>query len=226
MAGSSGMSRSTSSSELTGYPLQSVFLNVYDLHEATTFLAPLGCGLFHVGVEVHGREFRYGRGDAGNGVEENPPRVCPPHTFREQFVLGVTPLSRYRVEELIESLQVDPAWDACKYQVVTHNCLHFAQYLAQQLLPMSCRVSLQVQHCSSPHTDPSPIFFVGGTREKTVTGVDGTPATALSAEQLQLPSLIPSHVDRLSRFTARWAPGLVLRKIDSWDKASVAGQGI
>lgn len=222
ISGIDGLSRSTSSSQLTGYPVHTVFLNVYDLHESTSFLAPIGCGLFHAGVEVAGREYCYGRGEHGTGIDQNPPRVCPPHVFREQFVLGVTPLSRYAVEDLFEKLQRDPTWNANRYHLVKHNCVHFAQFVAQKLLPVSCRVSLQPRERSWSRSEggSSPIFYVGGTQETLLTKRDGSSTTALSATQVQLPSLIPPHVDRLSRFAEVWAPKALVNKLNDWDRAS------
>lgn len=223
------LGRTVSSSNLTGYPTQTVYLNVYDLHEVTSFLAPLGCGLFHAGVEVNGWEYHYGRGESGSGIGQNPPRLCPPHIFREQFVLGVTPLSLYRAEELLEAMQCDPVWDGARCHLVQHNCLHFANAVAEQLLPVSCRVHLQPRPSNAGGERAMHFYARGSTTEESSespTEGGGGPMP-LSAAEVQLPSLIPAHVDRLSRWMAHWVPRSVLAKLDKWDKVggSECGSG-
>eukprot|EP00435_Cladocopium_sp_Y103_P025232 s308_g6.t1 len=66
-------------------------------------------GAFHVGVEVFGMEWSYGRTfrDSRPGVVGLPPRKDPNHTFRQTVQLGCTPLSMEAVTELITELIED-----------------------------------------------------------------------------------------------------------------------
>lgn len=134
-----------------------VILNLYDITELNGFLAPMGIGAHHAGVQVYGLEFGFGGCPQGTGVMRNPPGFCPPHIPRERLVLGVTALSAAETSDVIRQLSQDPLWLGCTYHLLSHNCLHFAEVLVARLRP-----SIP----SEPHLQP--LFFVSQSADGSV----------------------------------------------------------
>ena len=62
-----------------------VKLNVYDLHVANEFVAAIGLGLYHSGVEIDGREYVFG---SGSGIADVAPRSAPNAIFRASIPMG------------------------------------------------------------------------------------------------------------------------------------------
>ncbi|XP_030954516.1 deSI-like protein At4g17486 isoform X4 [Quercus robur] len=55
-----------------------VVLNVYDLTPINNYMVWFGFGIFHSGIEVHGKEYGFGAHDfPASGVFEVEPRSCP-----------------------------------------------------------------------------------------------------------------------------------------------------
>ena len=73
-------------------PQVAVMVNVYDLSEVNEYARPLGIGIFHSGLVVHGREFSFGGHDyASSGIFETAPKAAPaPAIFREEVYVGTT----------------------------------------------------------------------------------------------------------------------------------------
>eukprot|EP01079_Euglenida_sp_SAG-EU17-18_P008893 gene8893-1595_t len=70
-----------------------VALNVYEICCLNEYLEPLGIGAYHTGVEVYGREYAFGKCDAGrSGIFFKPPG-CGIPGFKQRTLLGTTSLS-------------------------------------------------------------------------------------------------------------------------------------
>eukprot|EP00930_Biecheleria_cincta_P103785 TRINITY_DN9587_c0_g1_i1.p1 TRINITY_DN9587_c0_g1~~TRINITY_DN9587_c0_g1_i1.p1 ORF type:complete len:295 (+),score=35.05 TRINITY_DN9587_c0_g1_i1:88-972(+) len=128
-----GMARSMPSRQCSKEGELPVFLNIYDVSNQDAvkvlnnvmahWLAPDGVklGAFHTGVEVGGVEWSYGRTyrDSRPGIVGMPPRSDPHHSFR-QMVNAI-------ISEIIED------YPGQSYDVLRHNCCHFAEDFCQRL---------------------------------------------------------------------------------------------
>ncbi|KAG2760711.1 hypothetical protein PC129_g10664 [Phytophthora cactorum] len=110
-------------------PRTTVTLNIYDLVEANDFMAPLGLGIFHSGVEIAGEEFSYA---SGAGVFSSSPRQAPGAKFRESIDMGFFDGSSQEAHRLAYSLSPDFEGEA--YNLFTKNCNSYADALCQLLL--------------------------------------------------------------------------------------------
>lgn len=120
-----------------------VVLHVYDIGTSgggqvlNTLLRPLGTGAFHCGVEVYGWEWSYSfavRGRdiiQGTGIFCCRPRDCGGHTYSQSVIMGQSPMSEDDVVELIRRLEEE--WAVQDYDLLTHNCCHFANNLCIKL---------------------------------------------------------------------------------------------
>jgi len=121
-----------------------VFLNIYDVSKRDEvkmlntvlahWLAPVKFGgAFHVGVEVGGVEWSYGRTfrDTRPGIVGYPPRSDPQHSFRQAVHLGETQLSMEMVNNTIS--EIIEEYPGNSYDVLRHNCCHFAEDFCQRL---------------------------------------------------------------------------------------------
>ncbi|KAK0572131.1 hypothetical protein LWI29_026603 [Acer saccharum] len=85
--GSAKISCSTSQQQNV-YDTQ-VVLNVYDLTPINNYTYWVGFGIFHSGIEVHGKEYGFGAHDFPvSGVFEVEPKNCPGFFYRSSIVLG------------------------------------------------------------------------------------------------------------------------------------------
>ena len=86
-----------------------VCVNVYDLSEVNEYTRPLGFGIFHSGLVVHGREFSFGGHDyASSGIFETAPKAAPaPAIFREMVVVGTTEMNPGEVSNLVGDMDDD-----------------------------------------------------------------------------------------------------------------------
>ncbi|KAK9792019.1 hypothetical protein WJX73_000089 [Symbiochloris irregularis] len=117
-----------------------VQLHVYDvtaqhanaIKNFNTFGREVGMGgIFHGGVEVNQLEWSYGYAPSGSGVYSCKPKVNPMYAYRESVALGVTPLSASQVKAAIAKLR--KKWMGPEYELLTNNCLHFCDVLAEAL---------------------------------------------------------------------------------------------
>eukprot|EP00668_Euglena_longa_P036348 GGOE01046716.1.p1 GENE.GGOE01046716.1~~GGOE01046716.1.p1 ORF type:complete len:233 (+),score=79.88 GGOE01046716.1:63-761(+) len=107
-----------------------VFLNVYHIAPPGV-LDSLGLGLFHSGVELYGKEWSYGgTAEPVSGVFWVPPKSATPE-FKESIKLGDISLSGSQVAMLLDSMR--PWWMGPDYNLLTKNCNHFSEALAERL---------------------------------------------------------------------------------------------
>ena len=121
-----------------------VKLNIYDVSRRESvkmmnavlahWMAPVKLGgAFHVGVEVDGIEWSYGRTfrDSRPGVVGVPPRKDPNHSFRQTIPLGSARMSMEQLNKLITELIED--YPGRSYDVLRRNCCHFADDFCRRL---------------------------------------------------------------------------------------------
>ena len=119
-----------------------VILNIYDCSNSATvatvneYLKSMGKGgMFHAGIEVHGREYSFGGTRdphyRGTGIFTCPPKQCTQHHYRESVYLGDCELSRVQVAMVMLKMELD--WKARSYNLFRHNCCYFSKALAAEL---------------------------------------------------------------------------------------------
>uniref|UniRef100_A0A7S0F9U2 PPPDE domain-containing protein n=1 Tax=Pyrodinium bahamense TaxID=73915 RepID=A0A7S0F9U2_9DINO len=120
-------------SDALAYPTP-VTLHVYncgkssELMAANAVLRVLGTGAFHCGVEVHDREWGY----ESTGIFCCWPRQCTKHNYFESVPMGETFLTEGQVLDIIRELK-SAKWDDTGYDILEHNCCHFADALCRSL---------------------------------------------------------------------------------------------
>ncbi|CAJ2645863.1 deSI-like protein At4g17486 [Trifolium pratense] len=109
-----------------------VYLNVYDLTPINNYLYLFGFGIFHSGIEVHGKEYGFGAHEyPTSGVFEVEPRNCPGFIFRRSVLLGSTDMSLSEFRSFMERLSAKYHGDT--YHLIAKNCNHFTDDVCQQL---------------------------------------------------------------------------------------------
>ena len=124
------------------YSCSPVILNVYDASKNrkvqrinnTTKSFGYG-GIFHAGIEIHGREYSFGgtvnKKSKFTGVFQCAPKQCPMHHYRESVFLGDCELNSQQVENILKGLR--PKWIAASYNLFRKNCAFFSRDLAIEL---------------------------------------------------------------------------------------------
>lgn len=115
-----------------------VLLHVYDVGHSS-WIANLNSttsafgGVFHGGVEVHGREFSFGGCEQADlcGIFGCKPRGCVLHTYRETVYLGDCRLGRTQVSSILKAMKKD--WPGATYDMLRNNCCHFCNEFAIEL---------------------------------------------------------------------------------------------
>lgn len=133
--------------------------NVYHLGRWSAGLNSLvPQGAYHVGVEVCGLEWSYGMTNdpSATGVAVDEPRKNRDHVFFESIDLGITPLKRPEVQQLLEELR--RTWKGANYRLLGKNCLAFAEHLLMRLqvdrLPPWCTgLSNSLEHTTKAVAD-------------------------------------------------------------------------
>merc|ERR1719336_1840027 len=94
-----------------------VFLNLYDLTPLNRCLVPMGSGMLHSGIEVHGLEVAYGGRDSDeSGVFFAVPQESNDNTFACSVEIGKTHLSKAEIIALVQDIQ--PLYKAKEYDVL------------------------------------------------------------------------------------------------------------
>ncbi|CAA6673755.1 unnamed protein product [Spirodela intermedia] len=109
-----------------------VYLNVYDLTPINNYLYWLGLGVFHSGIEVHGKEYGFGAHELPtSGVFEVEPRRCPGFIYRRSLWLGSTDMSHEEFRSFLENFSGKYHGDS--YHLVAKNCNHFTDDVCMHL---------------------------------------------------------------------------------------------
>lgn len=109
-----------------------VYLNIYDLTPVNNYLYWFGLGIFHSGIEVHGKEYGFGAHEfPSSGVFEVEPKSCPGFIFRRSVCLGTTDMSHSDFRMFIEHLSGKYHGDT--YHLIAKNCNHFTDDVCTRL---------------------------------------------------------------------------------------------
>ncbi|XP_038880766.1 deSI-like protein At4g17486 isoform X1 [Benincasa hispida] len=110
-----------------------VVLNVYDLTPANNYSYWFGFGIFHSGIEVHGKEYGFGAHDfPASGVFEVEPKSCPGFIYRCSVTLGHFDMPPSEFRTFIETIASEYHGDT--YHLISKNCNHFTD-------DVSCRLT-------------------------------------------------------------------------------------
>nr|CCD13135.1 unnamed protein product [Trypanosoma congolense IL3000] len=191
-------------------PSSTVFLNVYDIVRSNNVLYYVGMGVHHTGVEVYGMEFAFGRCAGDTGVVQVEPKNTPPHTFREQLVLGTTKLTRGEVVALLQEFKGNrEQWSGYSYHLVRNNCNHFSGAFAKRLLPPDVRFETYQEMMMGNGSNDVVEIYDNGERE-TVQLSNGNSVT--------VPVLMPSWVNRLASSAEGILGSKLVDSLDDMDK--------
>ncbi|XP_004287362.1 PREDICTED: deSI-like protein At4g17486-like isoform 2 [Fragaria vesca subsp. vesca] len=109
-----------------------VVLNVYDLTPMNNYSVWFGLGIFHSGIEVHGKEYGFGAHDFPvSGVFEVEPKACPGFIYRCSISLGRINMSPTEFRTFIENVAAEYHGDT--YHLISKNCNHFTDDIACRL---------------------------------------------------------------------------------------------
>lgn len=109
-----------------------VVLNVYDLTPMNNYMIWFGLGIFHSGIEVHGKEYGFGAHDfPASGVFEVEPRMCPGFIYRRSITLGQTNMNPSEFRGFIENMASEYHGDT--YHLISKNCNHFTDDVSYRL---------------------------------------------------------------------------------------------
>ncbi|OIW19741.1 hypothetical protein TanjilG_18551 [Lupinus angustifolius] len=109
-----------------------VVLNVYDLTPINNYMYWFGVGIYHSGIQVHGKEYGFGAHDfPASGVFEVEPRTCPGFIYRTSITLGQTNMSASEFRTFIEIMSCKYHGDT--YHLISKNCNHFTDDVSFRL---------------------------------------------------------------------------------------------
>ncbi|CAI9780404.1 unnamed protein product [Fraxinus pennsylvanica] len=110
-----------------------VILNVYDLTPANQYSVWFGFGIFHSGIEVHGKEYGYGAHDFPiSGVFEVEPKSCPGFIYRCSVPLGHLNIPPSEFRTFIEGVASE--YHGNTYHLISKNCNHFTDDISKRLI--------------------------------------------------------------------------------------------
>jgi hypothetical protein len=113
-----------------------VFLNIYDLNPNNKSLRPIGLGMYHSGVAVHGVEYTFGQ----EGLGTHTPKNVTGAVFRESIELGETNMNEEQISYLARELGKE-GFKGSDYHFTKNNCNHYARGKHLHIL------NLKLQHC-------------------------------------------------------------------------------
>ncbi|XP_022899560.1 deSI-like protein At4g17486 isoform X2 [Olea europaea var. sylvestris] len=110
-----------------------VILNVYDLTPVNQYSVWFGFGVFHSGIEVHGKEYGFGAHDFPiSGVFEVEPKSCPGFIYRCSVPLGHLDMPPSEFRTFIEGVASE--YHGNTYHLISKNCNHFTDDISKRLL--------------------------------------------------------------------------------------------
>ncbi|MED6199459.1 hypothetical protein PIB30_076154 [Stylosanthes scabra] len=110
-----------------------VVLNVYDLTPINNYMYWFGLGIFHSGIQVHGKEYGFGAHDyPASGVFEVEPRNCPGFIYRTSITLGHINMNSSDFRTFIENMACEYHGDT--YHLISKNCNHFTDDVSLRLI--------------------------------------------------------------------------------------------
>ncbi|CAK7334778.1 unnamed protein product [Dovyalis caffra] len=132
MGAAENISSSSSENENLNDSETQVVLNVYDLTPLNQYTYWFGFGIFHSGIEVHGKEYGFGAHDFPvSGVFEVEPRSCPGFIYRCSIPLGSIKMPCSEFRTFIESAASQYHGDT--YHLISKNCNHFTDDISWRL---------------------------------------------------------------------------------------------
>ncbi|XP_065066575.1 deubiquitinase DESI2-like isoform X1 [Rhopilema esculentum] len=113
-----------------------VLLNVYDMYWLNEYTSSLGLGVYHSGIEIHGKEYAFGGHPFPfTGIFDMMPRdlaeLGEGFQFKEAIVLGFTDFSENDVCDIVEDL--GNKFQGPAYHLIKNNCNHFTMEFAKIL---------------------------------------------------------------------------------------------
>ncbi|KAK8520431.1 hypothetical protein V6N13_031118 [Hibiscus sabdariffa] len=109
-----------------------VVLHVYDLTHINNVSYWFGLGVYHSGIEVHGKEYGFGSHEFPvSGVFEVEPKNCPGFAYRRSIPLGSISIPLSEFTEFIE--KIASQYHGNSYNLVSKNCNHFTDDVARKL---------------------------------------------------------------------------------------------
>mmetsp|Transcript_89792 Transcript_89792/g.253235 ORF Transcript_89792/g.253235 Transcript_89792/m.253235 type:complete len:253 (-) Transcript_89792:131-889(-) len=117
-------------------PSPDVCVHVYDIGGGlvswvNTLMAPFGStGAYHVGVEVYGEEWSFGRSRSSQcekktGIQRTEPKAHPIHEYRETIHFGQTQMTAVEVQVKLNEMR--GIYLQSEYHFIRRNCITFAQ---------------------------------------------------------------------------------------------------
>jgi len=88
-------------------------------------------GVFHVGVEIHGKEWWFGACPFGTGVASSKPHAQTEHHFRQTLEMPSTQLSKVEIGSVLRALTAE--YTGPSYHLLRRNCVHFASEFCRRL---------------------------------------------------------------------------------------------
>mmetsp|Transcript_4745 Transcript_4745/g.11480 ORF Transcript_4745/g.11480 Transcript_4745/m.11480 type:complete len:223 (+) Transcript_4745:125-793(+) len=95
-----------------------VILHIYDLHNVTRLV---GLPIYHLGVEVYGREFYY----SVEGICTCQPAAHKVHVHKTSVALGWTERTSSQINNIVKKMMMED-WQRGSYNILTNNCQSFA----------------------------------------------------------------------------------------------------
>lgn len=113
-----------------------IVLNVYDMYWLNDYTSSIGLGVYHSGIEVHGREYAFGGHPFPfTGIFDMDPKdlveLGEGFRFKETIAIGFTDFSASDIDLILENL--GRKYTGLSYHLIKNNCNHFTSAFAKIL---------------------------------------------------------------------------------------------